>query len=423
MGSGQRLVGLWQVPGNTLAFLRILKRKQPIMKNNFTRTLLLSALLPLGMGATAQTWTQKTDHPDCRYDGAAFAIDGMIYYGAGITCPGVQSNLFRKFDPVANTWTPIAPLPADTRRMPMGFALNGKGYVVGGIPQNGIALDEVWEYDPIADSWTQKNDFPGGARCASAAMVCNGKAYICGGLSYMMFYDDMWEYAPLTDTWTQKADIPVGVIQQASAFAIGNNCYVVFGKDNDLAVFNDLWKFNTITNTWSQMAEYPGPPRVAGAAFAINGVGYAGFGFEGLVQYGDFHSYDPATDEWTPVVGVPGNAAIYDAGLATATKGYCVMRTSNTTEKETWEFAPGGNVGLEEPSPLPGLSVTSIEPGMVVITAGERITGSVQVIAANGQLCRTLRINAMERREIELPSGLYLITMESAQGAVRVMVE
>jgi N-acetylneuraminic acid mutarotase len=221
--------------------------------------------------ALPQSWTEKADPLDCRSDGVAFAIDGLVYYGAGITCAGVHSNLFRKFDPSTNAWSAIGALPGATRRIAFSFAVGGKGYVIGGIPQDGFAVDDVWEYDPIADEWTQKSDFPGGARGAAATMVCNGKAYVCGGLSYMVFYQDLWEYTPGSDTWTEKAGFPGGIITQASGFSIADDLYMVFGHDNDLGIFNDLWKYSTLTDAWTQMADHPGPGRTNGTAFALNG--------------------------------------------------------------------------------------------------------------------------------------------------------
>jgi N-acetylneuraminic acid mutarotase len=379
----------------------------------------IAALLLITAPATAQSWNAKADPLDCRYDGVAFAIDGKVYYGAGITCGGTHSNVFRKFDPSTNTWSTIAPLPGDTRRIALSFAIGGKGYVIGGIPQNGIAVDDVWEYDPVADDWTQKNDFPGGARGSSATMVCNGKAYVCGGLSYMVFYQDMWEYAPDTDTWTQKANFPGGLIMQASGFSLGTDCYLVFGHDNDLGIFNHLWKYNTLTNTWTQMADHPGPGRTNGSAFALNGLGYAGYGADGTTRYGDFYSYDPVTDDWTAVVSIPGAPSYYDAAVSTENAAYCVMRSTSQTLQETWEFSLGtAEITQETEAQHATFTTWPTANGLSFRFAGLKDVATLRLFNAGGQLVAERSIRTDDELELNLSAGLFLAVITERDGPV-----
>jgi N-acetylneuraminic acid mutarotase len=391
------------------------------------RSVRIAALLLITSPAVAQTWSAKADPLDCRYDGVAFAIDGQVYYGAGITCAGTHSNLFRKFDPSTNTWSGIASLPGDTRRIALSFAVGGKGYVIGGIPQDGIAVDDVWEYDPVSDSWTQKNDFPGGARGASATMVCNGKAYVCGGLSYMVFYQDMWEYTPGTDSWTQKANFPGGIITQASGFALGTDCYLVFGKDNDLGIFNDLWKYNTLTNTWTQMADHPGPGRTNGTAFALNGLGYAGYGADGITRFGDFYAYDPLTNDWTAVSSIPGAPSYYDASVATESAGYCVMRGTSETLQETWEFSLGtaGITASRDASHVP-FTTRSTANGLLIRFTDLSGDAVFHLFNAGGQLIAAHMVRAGDELGIDASAGLFFATITEQGGrsfSARVMVD
>lgn len=393
-----------------------------MMKKTFPRpTLMLSAILFAG-SLSAQTWSQKADVADCRYDGVTFAIDNKVYYGSGITCGGTLSNAFRVFDPVANTWSSIAPLPGSTRRIASSFAINGKGYVIGGISQMGTALPDVWEYDPVADTWTQKNNFTGPARGSTADFVVNGKGYICGGVANPYTYRDLWEYDPVADAWLQRADFAGSWIFQASGFTIGAYGYVVFGRDDLGIALKELLRYDPVANTWLQKANFPGEGRTDASAFAINGTGYAGFGGEGVTYFGDFYSYSASTDQWTALVGIPGAPAYYDGYVATATAGYCLMRISANYDLDTWEFAPGGSTSVDENLGAGAFSVHQSGPGEVVVVTGADAAGFVKVVGVDGKLVRTLRVGAWDRARIQLPTGSYVFRMEGSQYVVKVAV-
>jgi N-acetylneuraminic acid mutarotase len=269
----------------------------------------------------------------------------------------------------------------------------------------------------VNNDWTQKNDFPGGARGASATMVSNGKAYVCGGLSYMVFFQDMWEYTPSTDTWTQKANFPGGIITQASGFSLGTDCYLVFGKDNDFGIFNDLWKYNTLTNTWTQMADHPGPGRTNATAFALNGLGYAGYGADGITRFGDFYSYDPATDDWTAVSSIPGAPSYYDASVATENAGYCVMRGTEQTLQETWEFSTGTS-GITEAQQAAPFTARPVADGLSFQFTGSIDAATLRVFNAAGQLIVERNVRTGDEVEVNVSAGLFLAVVTERNGSV-----
>lgn len=393
------------------------------MKTRNTRMGLLLATALTGGSCMAQTWTQKTDHPDCRYDGVSFSIGSNSYFGSGITCDGVLSNTFRKFDPVANAWTAIASFPGATRRMAGAFELNGMGYVVCGISQLGNGLTDVWAYDPVADAWTQKNNFPGPARGSMATATCNGKAYMVGGVNNPDTYLDTWEYDPVADSWTQKADFGGSWIFQASGFSIGNDVFIVFGRDELGIAVQELWKFDPAANTWAARADYPSNGRTDAVAFAINGVGYAGFGGEGTDYFGDFHAYNASADQWSAVAGIPGTPGYYDGWTATATAGYCFMKTEANYDPVTWEFVPGISAAIDEVDGSTLMRVTSPAPGQLMLLNRSSGAARYQVVAASGQVVNTLALSGGEGQELAVAPGLYMVTAIGVKGAVRVAVQ
>lgn len=382
---------------------------------------LLSAALLSG-SLSAQTWTQKADLADCRYDGVTFSIGNNVYYGSGILCAGTLSNAFRKFDPATNTWTSIAPLPGSTRRIASSFALNGKGYVIGGISQMGAALTDVWEYDPLADAWTQKNDFTGPARGSTGDFTVNGKGYICGGVANPYTYDDLWEYDPVADAWTQRADFGGSWIFQASGFSIGAYGYVVFGRDDLGIALNELWRYDPVSNSWTAKADFPGDGRTDAAAFALNGTGYAGFGGEGTTYFGDFYSYNATTDQWSAIAGIPGAPAYYDGFVATATAGYCMMRIAANYDLDTWEFTTGGNTAVHELAGGSTFSAHQSGPGEILLETGADGSGVMKVLSVDGKVIRTVRVSAGDRARLQIPPGSYVIALDGTRAVQKLAV-
>jgi N-acetylneuraminic acid mutarotase len=233
----------------------------------------------------------------------------------------------------------------------------------------------------------------------------------------MVFYQDMWEYTPVTDTWTQKANFPGGIITQASGFSLGTDCYLVFGKDNDLGIFNHLWQYNTLTNTWTQKADHPGPGRTNATAFALNGLGYAGYGADGIDRFGDFYAYDPDTDDWTAVASIPGAPAYYDASVATENAGYCVMRGTSQTLQETWEFALGA-AGIGDAQQAAPFIARPVAGGLSFQFNGLKDVAMLRVFNAAGQLIVERSARPGEEMVVGLPAGLFLAVVTEKNGPV-----
>jgi N-acetylneuraminic acid mutarotase len=159
--------------------------------------------------------------------GGVAAYGGKIYYAGGISS-GTATPRFDVYDPVANTWTQLDPMPrsrehfqavvADgklwaiggrnlginntiaqtdaydfaTGRWETGFApiptqrggyaagVVGGDIVVMGGERGGIARPEVQVYDPSSDSWRSLGPMPV-ARHGVQAAECNGGLYLAGG--------------------------------------------------------------------------------------------------------------------------------------------------------------------------------------------------------------------------------------------------
>lgn len=361
---------------------------------------------------TAQTWNAKANSPDCRYDGVSFSIGNLVYYGLGIKCTGPQDQVFRVFDPAANSWDTIASFPGVTRRLAFAFSVGGKGYVGMGIAQNGNPLTDVWEYDPSLNSWTQKNNFPFAGRGSSFSCATATKGYVGAGLAYMQFFADYYEYDPVADTWTAQPSFPGGIRFQGSSFAIGGFTYALMGYDNNTTPYNDCWKFDTLANTWSACAAFPGAARAQASAFTLNGYGYAGYG-----GHSDFYRYDPAGNAWTIEVSNNDGAPIYDAACATASAGYCL--SEYVSAPDTWEFlsSPQGiaDAVTNEITVFPNPSTN----GVFTIQISGSLTENMTITDMHGQLLAPVIIRRENQVIIDMrgyENGIYTAQLKGSSG-------
>jgi len=148
--------------------------------------------------------------------------------------PGGHS-LNRVYDPVADTWEYLAPIPNEGFSWGHAAAVvNDKIYVIGGY--NGIGDGEqpdpkVLRYDPRRDVWTGGlapipiNETCGGRCDGLAAGVINGIVYVVGTGKHLQIYN------PATDVWSQGASLPIPTTDAPGVVAVDGELYV-FGGSN-----------------------------------------------------------------------------------------------------------------------------------------------------------------------------------------------
>ena len=154
-------------------------------------------------------WTKKKSFPgSVRHHPFHFAIGDYVYVGLGHSTTldytsaangkrAIYKELYR-YDPSNDTWTEVAPLPAEQRVAGAQLAHLGKGYVMAGQDKDHYTFseNEVWIYDPEKDSWKQGPSIPGGGRWApSAFRVGNSLFFTSGELKSKGNQRDLWELA------------------------------------------------------------------------------------------------------------------------------------------------------------------------------------------------------------------------------------
>ena len=134
-------------------------------------------------------WEMARPCPMARNSAAGAVLDGALWVAGGRTVSGGGTGRLDRYDPAADRWDTLAPIPASPasgQQVGGGLAMvatGGKLVAFGGewfAPGGGGVFAETWIYDPAADRWE------GGPpmrtpRHGLAAAVVDGVIYAIAG--------------------------------------------------------------------------------------------------------------------------------------------------------------------------------------------------------------------------------------------------
>jgi len=237
-----------------------------------------SPVSPIGV-CTPAPWQFAADMPVDLY-GAAAASDGTFFYAAGgySFSQAVTLAVFNRYDPVANSWTPLPDMPqAAIMAVAVYYPPTNKIYVFGGGDADaGTNYNITRIYDIAGNSWTTGTNMPDVHSFMSGGYVPDtGMIYILSGYNTGTVdsaQPNTWQYDPATDTWTDltgTAPYP----HPAGGFAYGvinGKLYTAGGRDALNLVINDTWEYDPVANTYTQRTDEPGTfeNNVSGSAAA-----------------------------------------------------------------------------------------------------------------------------------------------------------
>lgn len=267
----------------------------------------ITILTPKPVGS----WTTKASMPPSLLDAGSAVVNGKLYVAGGKDGVGPKTGL-QIYDPVANTWSAGAAMPASYPAVenPAGVAYNGKFYLFGGSTQPFTgAVTNAAVYDPGANAWTDLAPMTM-ARGGATAQVLNGKIYVIGGmggdgasLASVEIYD------PVANTWaagiamSKARDNPGSAVLGGKLYAFGGRTRFASGGE-EAATPTSVEMFDPATNAWAPRASMPTGRRTpivgllegkaqvvggenAGAAFAVN------------------EEYDPVANTWRLLSPMP----------------------------------------------------------------------------------------------------------------------
>ena len=204
-------------------------------------------------------WHIKSTFPgQPRLQASSLSFGQIGYCGGG---RNLQESLkdWYKFDFLQNSWSRISDFP-DERHECVSFAINGKGYVGLGTNGQGTYFDDFYVYNPLTDTWSPVAVFPGNISTYATAFEINGKGYVCTGLDNSNnLSSEFWSYDPSNNSWTQLSDFPFPKIKGSSSFTVGNCGYIVTGIDENNVRKNINYSFCDYSENTSEILLYPNP--------------------------------------------------------------------------------------------------------------------------------------------------------------------
>ncbi|NWV40105.1 KBTBB protein, partial [Grantiella picta] len=157
------------------------------------------------------------------------------------------------YNPLTDTWSQVRPLGQPRSQLKL-LALDGYLYAVGG-----ECLFTVERYDPRADRWSPVAPLPKGAfAVAHEATTCNGEIYVSGG---SLFYR-LLKYDPKRDEWQE---CPYNSSRRRSADMVAFKSFIYrfdvsSGRGGEQAPGGgtgggvEVFRYNTVAKCWSQCA-------------------------------------------------------------------------------------------------------------------------------------------------------------------------
>ncbi len=201
-----------------------------------------------------------------------------------------------EYNTIANSWHERAAFPGGYRFRGAAFVLDGiiyytmgTGYHVSDMPSfNGMNYKDLWKYDPTMDKWEYVMETPMNDSYSPTAVVLNNMVYILCG-------DQFWIYNPSTGAWTNTYS-PVSSFRYYDlGFTSSGKCY--FLMDFSLDEYNPdsgLWS-SISNNSWD----------LAGNTAALHN------GNPLVFSYWTFTEYDFTSNFWFKRQTVPSQSEVF----------------------------------------------------------------------------------------------------------------
>jgi N-acetylneuraminic acid mutarotase len=164
------------------------------------------------------TWTTEASMSMARGGLGAASWDNEIYAiggrDGGTFGSGTIFGLNEVYNPMANSWTTLAPMLIPVSDNYATLALGGKVYVFGGATSPGTVIGAVQIYDIASNSWSFGLAMPT-PRAAAMAGIINGEIAVFGGFDGLSNLAVTELYDPITNTWSAGPDMLVPVSEMA----------------------------------------------------------------------------------------------------------------------------------------------------------------------------------------------------------------
>jgi len=237
----------------------------------------------------------------------------MVYYNGNFYVPrGYNTTTFYEFDPGANSWTELAPIPNGDL-----FYDDVRGTAAGEYLYffRGYGTKTFYRYHPAYNTWDQLPDAPDIVRYGGALAYPGSGDYIYatrGGNT-----STFWRYGITDHTWSNLPDIPDSTLASYGTDLVsdGTNLYVIAGRG-----FKRMYKFSIsgASEPWERLADLPFAPYYGTDLAYADGRILATAGW----YKNNVYEYDIATDHWRELKPFSGYGADERGAYAGASIAY-----------------------------------------------------------------------------------------------------
>ena len=187
---------------------------------------------------STDTWSAAPEMPTERVAGhtATSLADGRLLVAGGVKSAGTGTTAVDLFDPVAATWTSVAPMNVVRSSHTATLLADGRVLVVGGSTVSSSASTGYVNnasaeiYDPAADTWTSTPPMNAARSHHTATLLPDGKVLVVGGENVLYLVEASAEvYDPVANTWTTTRGAPVSARSQHTATLLPSGLVLVAG--------------------------------------------------------------------------------------------------------------------------------------------------------------------------------------------------
>jgi N-acetylneuraminic acid mutarotase len=257
---------------------------------------------------------------------AATLNDGRVLFTGGVDGLGAVTTACEVYDPIANTFTAVAPLPGLRAGHAAATLPDGRVMVVGGTTNftdlttaitAALNTTEIW--NPATNAWTAGPAIGGRRIVPSLSRLGNGRMLVAGGIEVTLLFgipialtstNKAQLYNPATNAWTNAANMPIGrAYHQDNQVTLADGRVLLSGgvlvpdllNAANAASIANADAYNSPTNTWT--ATTMSHARTGHAAVRLaNGDVIVTGGAEGLVSaavpLAAIARFVPATNTW-----------------------------------------------------------------------------------------------------------------------------
>ena len=320
-------------------------------------------------------------------------------------------------------WSDCVDLPlGEERQYAVGASNNGLGYIFGGVKCDGTYCNDLWQYNPLLNSWSVLAPLPAEGRSGSVHFVLNDTLYIVGGKNQQGILTEVWGYDISTNQWSQKTALPGNGIWRGTSFAYNNLGFVGMGRNNlnnQTDLNTEFFQLNPATQQWSSLPNPGLSPRCyIGTAQINNLVSFFGGLDASNVVLNDLQVLDINT--WaltgsTSFISIPRKGTM---SFAFGPDFYFTTGISNSERfKETWRISNVLNVPTESIQ-----WVAYPNPCTDLLTVNTNIGAVISIIDLSGRIVYSSIAENLESTidATVLFNGTYILKVENRHQSIQV---